>query len=548
MERRPARPRRLGRRAFLRLAARSTLAAGVAGPLAAACRSGKKSPTPTFVPLSPSIPPNTAAPTLVPSTSTATAGSLDWTTLASKLKGQLVLPGDEAYDTARVLFDPRFDRVRPAALARCASPDDVAASITFARQHGVPIAPRGGGHSYAGYSTGNGLVIDVGPMNNVQVDDQRGQAVVAAGTRLIDLYGALAQHNVAVPGGSCATVGIAGLTLGGGIGVVGRKFGLTCDNLVAADVVTADGKLITCDASSHSDLLWACQGGGGGNFGIVTAFRFATHPVGPLTTFSLSWQWSAAHDVLAAWQEWAPNAPDELWSNCLLVAGPDPAGTPSILANGVYVGSAGPLNALIDQLATHAGAPSERYVNTVSYLDAMLIEAGCSGKSVAECHLPSQDPAGTLSRESSHSKSDFFSKPLPDAAIAACISNVEARQADPTLANGGVAFDALGGAINRVAPSATAFVHRSALFDAQYSGSWTSGGQPTDDANKTWVEQMYTALHPYGDGGAYVNYIDPDQPDWQQAYYGANLARLKQVKQKYDPADIFKFPQSIPLG
>ncbi len=459
-----------------------------------------------------------------------------------------MLPGDEAYDTSRLLFDPRFDGVSPAALARCAGPEDVAASIDFAREHNVPIAPRGGGHSYAGYSTGSGLVIDVGPMNSVEVDEQRGQALVGAGTRLIDLYSALAQHNVAVSGGSCATVGIAGLTLGGGIGVVGRKFGLTCDSLVGADVVTADGKLVTCDASSDSDLLWACQGGGGGNFGVVTSFRFTTHPVGSLTTFSLSWPWSAAHDVLAAWQEWAPDAPDELWSNCLLVAGPDPSGTPSVLANGVYVGGAGPLNTLIDGLANQAGAPSERYVNTVSYLDAMLIEAGCSGKGVAECHLPTQDPAGTLTRESSHAKSDFFSKPLPDIAVAACISNVEARQADPALANGGVAFDALGGAINRVDASATAFVHRSALFDAQYSGSWTSGGQATDDANKAWVEQIYTALHPYADGGAYVNYIDPDQADWQQAYYGANLGRLEQVKRKYDPENVFRFAQGIPVG
>ena len=518
------------------------------GPLAAACSGGKKRPTPTFVPLSPSTASTTTTPIRTPSTSTATAGPLDWTKLRAKLKGQLLLPGEAGYDSARVLFDPRFDGVRPAALARCANAADVAASITFARQYAVPVAPRGGGHSYAGYSTGSGLVIDVGPMNSVEVDDAHGLAAVGAGTRLIDLYGALAAHNVAVPGGSCATVGIAGLTLGGGIGVVGRKFGLTCDNLVAADVVTADGKVITCDAGSNSDLLWACQGGGGGNFGIVTSFKFATHAIGSLTTFSLSWPWSAAHDVLAAWQEWAPNAPDELWSNCLLLAGPDPSGTPSVLANGVYIGDSGPLNALIDQLANQAGAPSERYVNPVGYLDAMLIEAGCSGKSVAECHLPSQDPAGTLGRESSHAKSDFFSKPLPDDAIAACISNVEARQADPALANGGVAFDALGGAINRVDPSATAFVHRSALFDAQYSGSWTSGGQATDDVNKAWVEQIYAAVHPYGDGGAYVNYIDPDQPDWQGAYYGTNLARLQQVKKQYDPDNVFNFAQSIAVG
>jgi FAD/FMN-containing dehydrogenase len=473
---------------------------------------------------------------------------LDWTKLASQLDGQLVLPADASYDSARLLFDPRFDAINPAAIARCANAQDVAASLQFAREHGVPIAPRGGGHSYAGYSTGTGLVIDTGPMNSVNVDDGAGRATVGAGTRLIDLYSALAAHGVAVPGGSCATVGIAGLTLGGGIGVIGRKFGLTCDNLAQADLVTADGTAISCSADANSDLLWACQGGGGGNFGIVTAFHFATHAIGNLTTFSLSWPWSAAHDVLAAWQEWAPNAPDELWSNCLLVAGPDPAGTPSVLANGVYVGGAGPLNALIDQLAAQSGNPPERYVNAVGYLDAMLIEAGCSGKSVAQCHLPSQDPAGTLSRESSHAKSDFFSTPLPDAAIAACITNVEARQADPALANGGVAFDALGGAINRVDASATAFVHRSALFDAQYSGSWTSGGAATDEANKTWVEQVYAALHPYADGGAYINYIDPDQPDWQQAYYGANLGQLKAVKKKYDPDNVFNFAQGVPVG
>lgn len=529
------------------MAAKSAVAAAALGPVAAACGAARKAPSPTFVPLSPS---GTTSATLTPAaaTPTATSGPPDWSQLASKLKGKLVLPGDAGYDAGRILFDPRFDTVEPAALAQCTSATDIAASISFAREHGVPIAPRGGGHSYAGYSTGSGLVIDVGPMNSVEVDEERGQAVVGAGTRLIDLYSGLAQHNVAVPGGSCATVGIAGLTLGGGIGVVGRKFGLTCDNLVAADIVTANGQLITCDANSNSDLLWACQGGGGGNFGIVTSFRFTTHPIGSLTAFSLAWPWSAAHDVLAAWQQWAPNAPDELWSNCRFAAHAGSSGTPLVLANGVYVGTSAPLNTLIDQLVKQAGTPSSRYVNMVSYLDAMLFEAGCSGESAAECHLPSQDPAGALERESSHAKSDFFSKALPDAAIAACIANVEARQANPALGDGGVAFDALGGAINRIDPSATAFVHRSALFDAQYSGSWTSGGQAKDVANKAWVEQIYSAVHPYADGGAYVNYIDPDQSGWQQAYYGSNLARLEQVKKKYDPDNIFNFAQSIPVG
>ena len=195
----------------------------------------------------------------------------------------------------------------PAAIARCANAADVAACVDWARAAGAPITARSGGHSYAGYSSGSGLVVDLGALSSVTVDTGAASAVVGAGTQLIDVYAGLQPHGVAIPGGSCPTVGIGGLTLGGGMGVVGRAFGLTCDNLLAADVVLADGRTVHCDAAHDADLYWALRGGGGGNFGIVTAFTFRTHPATQATLYSFHWDWSRAAKVVAAWMDWIPN-------------------------------------------------------------------------------------------------------------------------------------------------------------------------------------------------------------------------------------------------
>ncbi len=354
------------------------------------------------------------------SSSTTAISLLDaraWSALASSLSGRLVLPSSPNYATARLLYDPRFDDMNPAAVAYCASPADVQRCVSFARAHGIGPVPRCGGHSYGGYSSGPGLVVDVTAMNTVTVSSAAGstapgsssaQAVVGAGTLLVDLYNQLAPAGVLVPGGSCPTVGIAGLALGGGVGVVARKYGLTCDAIESVQIVTADARVLRCDAGTNEDLYWACRGGGGGNFGVVTSFTFRAAPLPDLALFTLDWPWSAAAEVLGAWFDWQHAGPDELWSNCQLLS----TGQGGLQARvaGMLVGSATSLGSLVDILVEAVGsAPTYRFVGPEQYLHAMLVEAGCESLDVAQCHLTAQNPAGTLDRAGSVASSAYVS-------------------------------------------------------------------------------------------------------------------------------------------
>jgi FAD/FMN-containing dehydrogenase len=460
-------------------------------------------------------------------------------------------PGSSGYLVGTESYNPVFDGSRPQAIAYVGSASDAAKAIAFGRDHNVELSVRSGGHSYGGWSTGSGLVIDVSRLNAVTVDSSNGTVSVGTGTRLIDVYAGLAPHSVAVPGGSCPTVGIAGLTLGGGLGVLGRQFGLTCDNLLEADVVLASGDLVTASATQNPNLYWALRGGGGGSFGIATEFRFATHPIGSLGLFTLVWPWTAAARVIAAWQNWAPSAPDELWSNCLLLAGQTtPSGfLPVARVTGVYVGSQSALESELQPFLSAVGAqPFNRFVGTAAYFDTMMIEGGCEGDTVAECHLPSANPAGQLTRAPFAAKSDILTTKASPAAIAAMMAAVEARQSSSVLAGGGIALDALGGAINRVAPQATAFVHRDGLCTLQYDAGWSQGAPAaTVLQNRTWLESAWKSMRPYVSGQAYQNYADPQLPEWAKAYYGSNLSRLEQVKATYDPDNVFHFRQSVPL-
>jgi FAD/FMN-containing dehydrogenase len=519
----------LKRRAFLGIAAGGAAAVAVPGIARAA----------TDRTLSPSgILARTAAPT-----------PADWTALAKDLAGTLVRPGDARYATAKLLFDPRFDGQHPAGIAYVANAHDVSTCLAFVRKFGIPFAGRSGGHSYAGWSGTSGLIIDVQNFKSVAVSGST--AVVGAGARLIDFYNGLAAKNRAVPGGSCPTVGIAGLALGGGIGVTARAYGLTCDSLEAVQIVTANGAVLTAtaDPKQHSDLFWACQGGGGGNFGVVTSFTFRTVPAPRPVLFFLSWPWSQAAKVVAAWQSWAPHAPDALWSNLHLAAAPG-GRTPTIEVGGTYLGSVGGAANLLNQLYAKVGShPSSHFLsNPQSFLSAMLVEAGCSSIGLQACHLPWYVSGGKLSRQPQFAKSDFFTTPLSGAGISTLLAGIVALQRVKGAAGGvgGIAFDALGGAVNRVAPTATAFVHRNALFSAQYTTDWTNGAGSTGINNQhTWLRNYWASLRRYASGQAYQNYIDPDLTNWQQAYYGVNYNRLVGIKKKYDPTGMFTFPQAI---
>ena len=408
------------------------------------------------------------------------------------------------------------------------------------------MAARCGGHSYAGWSSTSGLIVDVTRMSGVSVSG--GTATVGAGTRLIDLYSGLAARGRAVPGGSCPTVGISGLTLGGGIGVVARAYGLTCDNVQSLQIVTADGQVRTASASTNPDLFWACRGGGGGNFGVVTSFTFRTHPAGDIVLFFLSWPWSQAARVIAGWQSWAPHAPDQLWSNLHLAAAPG-GSVPSVQVGGTYLGPVSEAHAQLEKLYAAVGTdPSSPFLQSTTWLQAMLVEAGCAGLTAGECHLPSQVSGGQLARASESAKSDFFTRPLAAGGIATLLAGVEKfqRAGGAPGGSGGIAFDALGGAVNRVAPGATAFVHRDALFGAQYTTTWPAAAAAAAVSRQhAWQQSFWRSMRPYASGQAYQNYIDPDLAGWRQAYYGANYARLARVKAAYDPRRLFSFPQAV---
>jgi FAD/FMN-containing dehydrogenase len=443
--------------------------------------------------------------------------------LDRELRGDVVGRGSAGYETARLLTNTRFDGLKPLAVAYCESADDVARCLRWAKKHGIRPAPRRCGHTYGGFSVpSGGLVVDVSRLAGVHVTPDRKSATVGAGAKLGSVYERLwNQAGVTIPAGSCLTVGVAGLTLGGGHGFLSRRFGLTCDNVRSLRIVTADGRILGCDSHEHSDLFWACRGGGGGNFGVVTSFRFAVHPVGRVTTFTVEWPWRDAIAAVAAWQAWAPHAPDGLFSVLSLSAAG--GGTPSVRAVGQYLGSKTALAGLLRPLVD-TGSPSR--VSTVEreYLAATRYWGGGGGRSTYAA------------------ASDYAFRPLTRAGIRALVDGVEARTAGPA-GSGTVLLDSYGGAIARKAAGATAFAHRRALFSSQEIAAWQPGGAAA--ANLAWLRRFHTALRPHVSGFAYVNYIDPAQTGSARAYYGANLRRLQAVKRRYDPGRLFRFAQGV---
>jgi FAD/FMN-containing dehydrogenase len=420
----------------------------------------------------------------------------------------------------------------------CEGREDVERTVRWAHKHSIRIAPRSGGHSYGGYSTSSGVIVDVSRINKVTLDARR-RAAIGAGTRLIDVYDELWQHGVTVPAGTCPTVGIAGLALGGGIGFAARKFGLTCDNLVEATVVTAAGRAVVCNAREHADLYWACRGGGGGNFGIVTRLVFRTHPVDRVATYTIQWPWADARRALQAWQSWAPHTPDGLFSVLNLNAAG--GGAPQITSAGQFFGTRDQLESLIRPLV-NAGTPTRVSVTSRTYMEAVRLWSGCSG-TVAQCHL---QPQGQLGRSNFKGKSDYGNRPLTARGITTLIGQIEARAAGGP-GSGIVLLDSSGGAINRIRKGATAFVHRDGLFSLQYLAYWdASAGPAVAAANLSFLRRFRSAMHPYVSGFAYQNYIDPELANWRHAYYGSNFTRLVSVKRRYDPRNVFRFRQSIP--
>jgi FAD/FMN-containing dehydrogenase len=438
-------------------------------------------------------------------------------------EGTVLPPSHPQFGVYRAGFNRRIQAPAPLVLVRCLSADAAAKTILWARQHGTAVRVRSGGHSYEGFSQGPGVVIDTRPMNRIEVDAQNGTATVGAGATLGDVYQALSQHGVTIPAGTCPTVGVAGLALGGGYGFLSRKLGLTCDQLLSLRLVTAEGRTLDVSAGENSDLFWACRGAGGGSFGVVTQLHFRLYPIDRVTTFSLRWSPSRAHGAVQAFQDWAPGVADELTANLTLTA--TPAGVQRVAINGQFVGPATDLPRLLRPLFA-LGVPERQTITTQSFMDAVRQFAG----------------HGTPQPEFFKAKSDFLTQPLTNSGIQVLLRSL------PAVPGGVVvSFDPYGGAINRVPVDATAFCHRApTLTCIQYYSAWQT---PAATAQRLrGMRALYAAMRPSMSGGAYVNYCDLDLKNWQEAYWGGNFARLTRIKRACDPENVFNHPQSIPVG
>jgi FAD/FMN-containing dehydrogenase len=450
--------------------------------------------------------------------------------LSEAIRGRVFYRGQSGFAAASHVYNERFDYVVPSAVARPLGTSDVSAAINWCVAKGVSLRARSGGHSYAGYSVlSDGVVLDLRNFHGIAVDKSAGTATIGAGAQLIDVYTALASHGATIPAGSCPSVCVGGHALGGGMGLAGRNFGLASDHIVGARIVTADGKIHNVSAKSDPDLLWALRGGGGGNFGVVTELTMKLQKISSTASyFFVNWPWSSASEALEAWLQWAPHTRQQISSIFHINGG---AGQTSISVDGQYFGSQSDLAGLLAPLRASGGVVS---TGTLSYQALQQLWAGCAHQSLTSCHTEGTRSGGTLARESFNAKSDYVAKQLPAAARQILIDAAEQRASQP--GSGAILFDSYGGAINQVAPSATAFVHRNDLACIQYL-SYNGGGG--------WLESTWQRMRPYVSGMAYQNYIDSALPNWQHAYYGSNYARLESIRRTVDPHHLFNFPQAI---
>ena len=447
------------------------------------------------------------------------------------IRGHVFGRNTPGFRSASHVFNTVFDGVLPKWVARPINTADVRAAVRWAIKHDVPMRARSGGHSYAGYSVlRDGLVIDLRRLSGISLNRRTGVATIGAGAQLINVYAALANAGATIPAGSCPSVGIAGVTLGGGMGLAGRAFGLTLDNLVGAEIITADGCVRTVSRTSEPGLFWALRGGGGGNFGIVTQFKFKVHPLPRVATWVfMSWPWSQASAALAAWQAWQPRATDRFTS--ILHFQTSPSG-PQVVLTGQYLGPAGDVPGLVRSLRNVPGARLS--FGQQGYFAMQMRWAGCSHMSFNACHNVGQYPGGQVQRDTFRAGSDYFNRPVSGAGRATLLRAIESRTHQP--GSGAILLDSYGGAINRVHPNATAFVHRNALFCIQYL---------TYNGGSGWLAQTRGAMRPYASGFCYQNYIDATLRNWQHAYYGSNYKRLLAIKREIDPDRAFEFPQAI---
>lgn len=445
----------------------------------------------------------------------------------SSLKGQLVLPADADYDEVRSVWNGMIDR-RPALIARCLGADDVVRAVNFARDQGLPVSVRCGGHSVAGKSVcDDGLMIDLSQMNTVSVEPEARTARVDGGAMLGNLDAETQKFGLATTAGIVSETGVGGLTLGGGLGYLARRFGLTSDNLLGADVVTASGEQILASATENPDLFWALRGGGG-NFGIVTSFEFRLHEVGPEVLVGQAfYPLEATAEVLRFYRDSMHDAPDELASSAFAVTVPpvepfpeEYQGKPSIALLSCYSGDLEEGKAVLAPLETF-GDPILRFVQPMPYtaLQQAFNEGAPNGQ---RYYWKAQ-----------------FQRELSDEAIDTFAGHVTSLPGPFSI----VGFEPMGGAVNRVGATDTAFPHRSAEFSL---GIWSGWADPGDDeAAIAWTRKLYEAMTPFSTGGVYSNYMDGDEDGRAMEAFADNLERLKVIKAEYDPDNFFNANQNI---
>ena len=447
--------------------------------------------------------------------------------LKAGFNGEILLQSDAAYESARRIWNAMIEK-RPAVIARCATTSDVVRGVNFARDNGLLLAVRGGGHNIAGNAIcDDGLVIDLSRMKAARVDPAARRVTIEGGATLADLDAATQAHGLATPLGINSTTGIAGLTLGGGFGWLSRKYGMTIDNLESAEVVTAAGEVVRASATENPDLFWALRGGGG-NFGVVTRFEFRLHPVGPeLLSGLIVYPISEAKSVLQQYREFAAKAPEELsvWA-LLRQAPPLPFLPESVHGTGIvalaliYAGDPKQGEPLIEPLR-NLGTPLGEHVGVQPYIAWQQLF----------------DPLlafGARNYWKSHNLST-----LQDGLFDAAIEY--ARKLPSPQCE--IFFGAIGGATTRPAPASAAYAHRDAQFVMNVHGRWED---PADDKRCIgWARDFFKASAPFASGGAYVNFLTADEGDRVPSAYGPNYERLARLKRRYDPNNLFRMNQNI---
>jgi FAD/FMN-containing dehydrogenase len=460
----------------------------------------------------------------------------DWGSLERAIDGGVGLPGSESYEAHRRPFNGRFHEVQPEAVVSCANAHDVSETLAFVRRHGEAFAVRAGGHSFAGLSSTRGVLLDVGPMRSVSVSG--GIVIVGAGATLGEVYGALEEHGLAIPGGTCPPVGVCGLTLGGGLGILGRTYGVTSDSLVGAEIVLPDGRVAACDDHHDEELFWALRGAGAGNFGVVTSLVFRPVPAPEATNLHLSWPFSDAAAVIDAWQSWAPEGPDGLAASLKVTASDD--AEPSVDVFAAVLDGAGDAEGLLGELVTRAGRdPDASSAEQLSFEGTRRYWANLGEDVQASADtVPTPEPVWLFAR------SGYFRHKLPPEAITALLDVFtgdrvagESRELD---------FMPWGGAYNRVPSAATAFVHREDRFQLKHAVTVAVGASPeARRAADAQVGRSWSSVQPWASGRVFQNFADPDLEDWAEAYYGPNLERLMRVKDRYDPENVFRSEQTL---